>query len=710
MLNGKPAGHESKLNDEPGGGQTKLTTESAGDETVEPGGSNSTNSESNRTESYQQDNSKSASSSSKKTPQDNRKQVRRAADKSFHRMTPLTVPELAEPEKRRLGFDLNVFQMGLVLVGVPLLFEMSFIAGLFWFYKTAEAKTIEVMHTRNVRAEADRVLNGYAAASMALLEFSFRRDQNSRMEFTHYRRHSGIHMDNLKELVKNDHKQLEFVKIAETNGKYLSKALDRTFDKLTSLPDNSVMDPIYLIELGEERSRIMKYLMHTSRQLADFSNKLDRESQDLMGIESGYRKVFQVFLVMGIAINIIIALWLAAFFGKRILRRINTVKDNTTRLASGRSLNPILLGSDEIAELDRGFHSMATALAEAQRKEKAIIESAPDVICSIDADGRFVTANPAVQEHWGYTPQEVRGMRFSELIVPEDVQKATQFLDRLRDERESGSIECRIAHKKGHDAHMVWAVRWSPEDHVLFCVVHDISERKELEQLKQHFMAMVSHDLRTPLNSVKNFLGMLNTPIYGQLSEKGGVRKQAVELEIDRLNRLIDDLLDLEKLEAGKMELELKPTRISSILTLAFEAVRGVAEKKNIEIVIPKDEHEVNMDGERIIQVLVNLLSNAVKFSPEGSTIKVGAELTAEHLKFSVKDSGNGLPEGAEKTLFSRFKQFAKGPDAPKGSGLGLAICKEIVAAHSGNIGVESVPQKGCTFWFTIPVNLETDL
>ncbi len=612
--------------------------------------------------------------------------------------------------KKSFKFDLNVFQMGLVLVGVPLLFEIAFVVTLFVFYKQAEAKTAEVTHTRDVRAVADRVLNGYAAASMSLLEFSFRRDQNSRMEFVHYRKHSSMNLGRLKELVKNDKKQAEFVKITESNGAYLSQALDHTFDMLTTLPDNSVMDPVYMLELGQERSRIMKYLMITARQVADFSNKLDIESQDMNGVEAGYHKLYQFLLVSGIVINIFLALFLAVIFSNRILKRIYTVKDNTIRLASGKSLNPLLRGTDEIAELDNGFHSMAKALAEAQRKEKAIIESAPDVICSIDADGRFVSANPAVKDHWGYTPDEVIGRRYSEMIVLEDVQKTTQFLEKIRAEQDLGSIECRIAHKKGHDAHMVWAVRWSALDQVLFCVVHDISERKELEQLRQHFMAMVSHDLRTPLNSVKNFLGMLNTPIYGTLSEKGGVRKQAVEHEIDRLNRLIDDLLDLEKLEAGKMELELKPNRVASVLLLAFEAVRGVAEKKNIEIEIPKEEREVNMDGERIIQVLVNLLSNAVKFSPEGSLITVTAEFSQTQLKVSVQDRGSGLPEGAEKTLFSRFKQFVKGPDAPKGSGLGLAICKEIVASHNGTIGCESKPGQGSTFWFTIPLDLETAL
>ncbi|MBA3859620.1 MAG: hypothetical protein C0507_22160 [Cyanobacteria bacterium PR.3.49] len=613
-------------------------------------------------------------------------------------------------ERKRVKFDLNVFQMGLVLVGVPLLIETLIIAVLFGLYKKAEEETAKVEHTRDVRAVADRVLNGYGAASMSLLEFSFRRDQNSRMEFLHYRNHSTMNLARLRRLVVGDKAQEDIVRITERNGAFLSKALDRTFDKLNNLPDNSIMDPVYLIELGEERSRIMRALMVTSRQVADFSNKLDRETQDLTGTKLGFQRFYEFMLVLFFMTNIVIAAGGALFFGNRILKRINTVKDNTVRLAAGKKLNPVLQGSDEIAQLDSGFHQMARALAEAQRKEKAIIESAPDVICSIDADGKFVTANPAVEEHWGYTPDEVIGMRYSELIVTEDLSKATQFLEKIRAEKDADSLECRISHKKGHDVYMIWSVRWSALDKVLFCVVHDISERKELEQLKQQFMAMVSHDLRTPLNSVKNFLGMLNTPIYGSLSEKGGVRKQAVELEIDRLNRLIDDLLDLEKLEAGKMELELKPVRISSLVTLAHEAVRGVAEKKNIEIELPKEEREVNMDGERIIQVLVNLLSNAVKFSPEGSTVSVVSEMSQDSLKLSVVDQGTGLPEGAEKMLFSRFKQFVKGPNAPKGSGLGLAICKEIVSAHNGKIGVVSEPGKGSTFWFTIPIDLQTEL
>ncbi|MBS1957711.1 MAG: PAS domain S-box protein [Cyanobacteria bacterium SZAS-4] len=613
-------------------------------------------------------------------------------------------------EKESYKFDLNVFQMGLVLVGVPLLFEIIFVVSLFVLYKHAEAKTLEVAHARDVRAVADRVLNGYAAASMALLEFSFRRDNNSRMEFKHYRDHSENNLKRLKDIVHDDKKQSEIVKITESNGAYLSQALDRMFEMLTNLPDNSVMDPVVMMELGQERSKIMNYLMITSRQIANFSNKLDRESEDLMGIEAGSRKFYQFVLILGMLVNIVVALGLAMFFADRILRRINTVKDNTLRLATGKDLNPVLIGTDEIAELDNGFHRMARALNEAQRKEKAIVDSAPDVICSINSDGRFIRVNPASKELWGYAPEELVGMRFNEIIVPEDLQKVTQFLDNIREDQDPGTIECRIAHKKGHDAHMIWAVRWSPLDQALFCVVHDISERKELEQLKQHFMAMVSHDLRTPLNSVKNFLGMLNTPIYGTLSEKGGLRKGAVEQEIDRLNRLIDDLLDLEKLEAGKMELELKPTRIQSVALLAFESVRGVAEKKNIEIILPKTEIEVNMDGERIIQVLVNLLSNSVKFSPEGSQVTVSFDTSKTHAKISVKDSGSGLPEGSEKTLFSRFKQFAKGPGAPKGSGLGLAICKEIVTAHQGTIGCISEPGKGATFWFEIPLDLHTDL
>lgn len=612
---------------------------------------------------------------------------------------------VATRQRSKFSLDLNLFQMGVVLVGVPLVLELVCISVLFYLYKAAEEQSKRVEHTRNVRSVSDRIINGYASAGTAVLEYSFKRDQESRVKYLNYRRHSARNLERLREMLKNEPQHAEVLKIAEENNKDLSAALDIVYERLLAQKPEEYMSTRNIVELSKQRQFIIKYLMRASRQLADFSNTLDRDSEREEAANI-FRKLFEGFLAAFVVMNILVAFGLAAFFGNTILRRIGIVKDNTLRLASGRELNLRLEGNDEIAELDGGFHRMAKALAEAQRKEKAVIDSAPDVICSIDEDGRFLTANPAVLEKWGMTQDEVIGKRYSEILVAEDVQQTTQTLDRVRDERGFANVECRVAHKQGHDVHMLWAVRWSEADKVLFCVLHDISERKELEQLRQHFIAMVSHDLRTPLSSVKNFLGMLNSPIYGSLNDKGNLRKVAVEQEIDRLHRLIDDLLDLEKMETGKMELELKPTRISSVLKLAFEAVRGVAEQKNIEIEFPSpNDQEVDLDGERIIQVLVNLLSNAVKFAPPDTKVTVTAVADNNYLDVAVIDNGPGLPAGAEKTLFSRFKQFAKGPTAPKGSGLGLAICKEIVTAHNGTIGAISEEGKGCKFWFRIPIN-----
>lgn len=612
---------------------------------------------------------------------------------------------VATSRRSKFSPDLNLFQMGVVLVGVPLVLELVCISVLFYLYKAAEEQSKRVEHTRNVRSVSDRIINGYASAGTAVLEYSFKRDQESRTKYQNFRRHSARNLDKLREMLKNEPQHAEVLKIAESNGKDLSAALDIVYERLTAQKPEEYMSTRNILELSRQRQFIIKYLMRASRQLADFSNTLDRESEREEAANI-FRKLFEGFLAAFVVMNILVAVGLAAFFGNTILKRIGIVKDNTLRLASGRELNTRLQGSDEIAELDSGFHRMAKALAEAQRKEKAVIDSAPDVICSIDQDGRFLTANPAVSEKWGMTQDEVVGKRYSEILVAEDVQQTTQTLNRIHNERGFGQVECRVSHKQGHDVHMLWAVRWSETDKVLFCVLHDISERKELEQLRQHFIAMVSHDLRTPLSSVKNFLGMLNSPIYGSLNDKGNLRKVAVEQEIDRLHRLIDDLLDLEKMETGKMELELRPTRVSSVLKLAFEAVRGVAEQKNIEVDFPHgEEREVEIDGERIIQVLVNLLSNAVKFAPPDSKVTVTAAIDDAYLDIAVSDNGPGLPAGAEKTLFSRFKQFAKGPDAPKGSGLGLAICKEIVSAHNGTIGADSEEGKGCKFWFRIPIS-----
>lgn len=231
-----------------------------------------------------------------------------------------------------------------------------------------------------------------------------------------------------------------------------------------------------------------------------------------------------------------------------------------------------------------------------------------------------------------------------------------------------------------------------------------VKQLKEVEEMKQQFVAMVSHDLRTPLTSVCGFLEMLRHGAYGKLSDQGQQRTALAERNISRLIALINDLLDMEKLESGQLELVPEQISVEPVITRSIDAVRVFAEQHKVSIISESNDLTVYADGNRLIQVLVNLISNAVKFSPPESTITISSVPTGGYVELRVADQGRGIPGQFKDVIFERFRQV-KTTDATQkgGTGLGLAICKAIVEQHGGTIGVESEEGKGSMFWLRIP-------
>jgi signal transduction histidine kinase len=228
---------------------------------------------------------------------------------------------------------------------------------------------------------------------------------------------------------------------------------------------------------------------------------------------------------------------------------------------------------------------------------------------------------------------------------------------------------------------------------------------KEIERMKQEFVSMISHDLRTPLTSIQLFLGMLAKGKYGALNESGAKKADMADRNAVRLIGLINDLLDVEKMESGQLTLARSIVTVGGIIERSVDSVRAVAEQKGIQIKVETlEDLSVDADADRLVQVLVNLLGNAVKFSPDGAAITVKVAEVDSHVEISVIDFGRGIPEELKQTIFERFKQ-ADASDATekKGTGLGLAICKAIVEQHGGTIGVESELGKGSRFWFSLP-------
>lgn len=236
---------------------------------------------------------------------------------------------------------------------------------------------------------------------------------------------------------------------------------------------------------------------------------------------------------------------------------------------------------------------------------------------------------------------------------------------------------------------------------------HQMSqELAEAQQARRSFVAMISHDLRSPLTTVHAFLYMLGNGVLGEVSAPILERANKVEISVMRLIRLINDLLDIERLEAGKMELDLKSVRALELIERAIEAVAATAEQNGVKIQSPKNDLALRADPDRLVQVLVNLLSNACKFSPAGGTVTVEVEVKAGagEVEFRVCDGGGGIAAQYQELIFERYRQISV-EDATKrgGTGLGLPICKLIVEQHGGRIGVVSETGKGACFWFVVP-------
>lgn len=234
----------------------------------------------------------------------------------------------------------------------------------------------------------------------------------------------------------------------------------------------------------------------------------------------------------------------------------------------------------------------------------------------------------------------------------------------------------------------------------------ELEKAKELDRLKSNFVNAVSHELRTPLTAIKGYAEFLEDGVGGPLTPQqlGFVRE--LELGAERLERLVDDLLDFARIEAGTFKLKFA----DADLTAKIREVAGSMEPQardaglTLEIDVPEEPLEVPMDAQRIGQVLLNLVHNALKFTAPGGTVTVRACVVGDAVRCEVTDTGIGIAESDQNKLFQRFSQLESGLRSGGGTGLGLSISKAIVGAHGGAIGVESAPGVGSTFWFTLPL------
>ncbi|HEY0600349.1 response regulator, partial [Brevundimonas sp.] len=360
-----------------------------------------------------------------------------------------------------------------------------------------------------------------------------------------------------------------------------------------------------------------------------------------------------------------------------------------------------------LSKLDRALQAAATA-----ERARNAFESAGDAMITLNPSGSIETVNAAAEALFGYDAAELDRRDVSLLLdLAQDGEGV--FMSRLGASRRAlaGGVVRELTGRRRNGetfpADVGLGVMNLPTGPHVVAVVRDISARRRVEEMKEEFVSTVSHELRTPLTSIAGSLGLLAGGAAGPLPEKAARLVGIAHANSQRLVRLINDILDIEKIESGKLTLDLAVVDLGDIAARSVEAMRGLADELGVGLSLEAGEPApVRGDADRLMQVVTNLLSNACKFSPTGGVVSVSVDPRARIARLSVRDEGPGVPEAFRARIFSKFAQAdGSGTRAKGGTGLGLAIAREITERHGGRLWFESPPGAGATFHLELPLS-----
>jgi len=324
-------------------------------------------------------------------------------------------------------------------------------------------------------------------------------------------------------------------------------------------------------------------------------------------------------------------------------------------------------------------------------------------------DGQFLDANPEFYRMLGYTKEECLRLNYWDITPKDYADEETRKLELLRVQGRYGPYEKKYIHKDGHKFPVLLnGVKIvSPEgEEQIWSIIQDITERKRIEKMKNEFVSSISHELRTPLTSISGALSLVVSNVLGTLPSPVMDMLSIAHKNSQRLILLINDLLDMEKLLAGKMVFDMQRQPVYPIIEFSVTALNTVAAQAQVHLMIESVTPDVAIvvDNQRLQQVITNFLSNAIKFSPADSTVKVALTQDNHHIKIAVIDKGMGISEEFRSRIFQKFSQ-ADASDSRRrgGTGLGLAISKELVERMGGTVGFESTCGQGSTFYAIFP-------
>jgi PAS domain S-box-containing protein len=349
------------------------------------------------------------------------------------------------------------------------------------------------------------------------------------------------------------------------------------------------------------------------------------------------------------------------------------------------------------------------ALRRSEEQLRLITNALPVLIAYVDGHQRYRFNNKAYEDWLGKSPANIYGSKIKTVWGIECYERMKVYV-KLALMGQAVTYENEITLKDGLpcSVNVTYIPHLDEKQKVIgfFSLTSDISDRKAIERMKDEFIAVVSHELRTPLTSLHSALKILATGRLGNLSKDGKQMLEIADDNTERLVRLVNNVLDLQRIESGDVRMEKQVCNVAALMIQATESMQPMAQQHGVVLAVKPIDIEILVDSDYIVQALTNLLSNAIKFSTTDGTVWLIAEGKANtEVLFSVRDQGQGIPSDKLESIFERFQQVDSSDSRRKGgTGLGLTICRKIIEQHEGKIWAESTLGEGSTFSFTLPL------
>jgi len=439
---------------------------------------------------------------------------------------------------------------------------------------------------------------------------------------------------------------------------------------------------------------------------------LVRTALPMTRVNQQISSITQVLWVAAILVNLAVA-GLTFFLSAHVMEPIAALTKSAQAIASGNYTSALRVKrQDELGTLANSFNLMSEQfsareqqLRESNQRLEAVLGGMAEGVIAVDERDRVILANAAAAELLGFTMTDVESRSLLEVVRHHMLQqlvthaRATESLQRAEIEFHSGSENRRVL-----DVQTTPLPDTSPQRVIL--VLHDVTDLRRLESMRQEFVANVSHELKTPLSSIRAYAETLSAGAVND-PEHRGTFLQRIEEQADRLNNLIQDLLSLSRIESGRQTYDIATVNVADVVTTCIAENQDAANLKRIHLSCSNIQHNLRIqaDEEGLAQIINNLIGNAIKYTPEGGEVTVVLRQQDSTICMDVRDSGIGIDEEHLTRVFERFYRVDKARSRELGgTGLGLAIVKHLAQAFGGNVTVTSRPTKGSTFTVQLPV------